>query len=80
MISISEDELRRLLEDSFEQGWGGYFDLKDECVDKILKDFLSRRSIENNSLTVSMTSTNIGTSYYSYNVLDSSSSFGSQFG
>ena len=39
-IIISRDDIVKLLEKSYEQGYDGYLDLKDDCVLEILNNYL----------------------------------------
>jgi len=43
MINIRRSDLIKLLEQSFDEGWGGYLDLKDATVERLLEEYLDKQ-------------------------------------
>jgi hypothetical protein len=39
-ITISREDILKLLEESFERGYGGYLELKEDCVNSILSNYV----------------------------------------
>lgn len=44
-ILISKDDIIKLLERSYEQGYDGYLDIKSDCVKEILNDYLCSKNV-----------------------------------
>lgn len=42
-MNISLEDLRLLLGRSFDEGWNGHFELKQECIEQILENYLVER-------------------------------------
>ena len=43
-ITISKNELINILEKSFEEGYFSYLEMKEDCVNSILNDYLNSRN------------------------------------
>lgn len=43
MENINVDELKAMLAEAYEEGYRGYMGMKDECVARIVGEFLSSR-------------------------------------
>ena len=67
-MNISLNELKDLLSSAFDSGWFGYKDTKDDCIEKIIEDYLEKNPIKNQfpTMTVSTSLENIDPAYYSY--------------
>jgi hypothetical protein len=69
-MNISIDDLKVLLSLAFDQGWNGHFDLKSECVDKILEEYLEKNKekldVSNLGLTLTTNVSNFDSNYYYY--------------
>lgn len=46
IINVTKEEILRLLAKSFEEGYAGYLDLREDCVNSILEDFLNSNNIK----------------------------------
>ena len=45
-ISVTKEEIKYLLEKSFEEGYSGYLDLKNEVVSDIINEFLINKELK----------------------------------
>lgn len=63
-MNISKQDLQLLLQRAFEEGWNGYFDLKEESVNKIIEDYLNRSS--DLGITITTSFENNYSNYYYY--------------
>lgn len=68
-ILISKEEIINLLNKSFEEGYGGYLELKEDCVASILDSYLhsqqeTQKKLCENSYQISLSSSEIGLPNY----------------
>lgn len=68
MAFVDVKDLRGLLEEAYEGGFRGYLGMRDECVSRIISEFLSaKKNPPAASFTVTATpQENIAAPYYSY--------------
>ena len=43
MIFVSRNDIVKLLEQAFEEGWNGYLDLRDATAEKLLEEYLKKK-------------------------------------
>lgn len=44
-ITISKEDLLKLLDKCFEEGYSGYLDLKEDCINSMLEGYLSSKNL-----------------------------------
>lgn len=52
-ITLSKEELKNLLLLSFENGYEGYLDTKEDCVNFLLNNFLENKNDKNTKISLS---------------------------
>lgn len=67
-INITKKELLELLEESFDQGFGGYQELKDSTTKKILNKHLKNNKKNNKEITIADYNSSINIANYNKNV------------
>lgn len=66
-MNITTEELKNLLGKAFQYGNETYFSLKEECVEKIVEEYLKNKpQITSDQFTVTSSVLNSNPAYYSY--------------
>jgi hypothetical protein len=50
-IVVTKKEIIELLKTAFNEGWDGYYDLRDSVVEKLIDDFLEERKKKSRSMS-----------------------------
>lgn len=78
-INININELKNLMQLAFDNGWSGYRDTRDDCINSIIEDYINRMpKVQQNEFGVITTTTTSESlkntsDYYSYYTCSSGS-------
>lgn len=67
-MNINLKDLKCLLSSAFDAGWFGYKETKEDCIEKIIEDYIDKNlnNMQKNETTTTNYFENYNPNYYSY--------------